>query len=172
MCIQTGKKLSDENRMRMDTDADVPQKRRGDARGLPAVRGSHRPHRRNRRSAATSSLSSGTIHLPDFPVPDNEPHDHYLHRLCVDGAIARYGSLDALDGEVGRRLEYELGDDLPDGICRLFPDCVGFYPLRPQPGHTGRAGAEAAAQAPSCAYCAGHHGHRPASNTTCSLSAS
>ena len=113
MCIQTGKKLSDENRMRMDTDqmylkseeemrATFPQFEEAIARtGEIAKR-------------CKVEFEFGHYHLPDFPVPDNEPHDHYLHRLCVDGAIARYGSLDALDGEVGRRLEYEYSM-----ICRM-----------------------------------------------------
>ena len=106
MCIQTGKKLSDENRMRMDTDqmylkseeemrAAFPQFEEAIARtGEIAKR-------------CNVEFEFGNYHLPDFPVPDNEPHDHYLHRLCVDGAIARYGSLDAPDGEVGRRQELE-----------------------------------------------------------------
>ena len=113
MCIQTGKKLSDENRMRMDTDqmylkseeemrAAFPQFEEAIARtGEIAKR-------------CNVEFEFGNYHLPDFPVPDNEPHDHYLHRLCVGGAIARYGSLDALDGEVGRRLEYEYSM-----ICRM-----------------------------------------------------
>ena len=113
MCIQTGKKLSDENRMRMDTDqmylkseeemrAAFPQFEEAIARtGEIAKR-------------CNVEFEFGNYHLPDFPVPDNEPHGHYLHRLCVDGAIARYGSLDALDGEVGRRLEYEYSM-----ICRM-----------------------------------------------------
>ncbi len=113
MCIQTGKKLSDENRMRMNTDqmylkseeemrAAFPQFEEAIARtGEIAKR-------------CNVEFEFGNYHLPDFPVPDNEPHDHYLHRLCVDGAIARYGSLDALDGEVGRRLEYEYSM-----ICRM-----------------------------------------------------
>ena len=113
MCIQTGKKLSDENRMRMDTDqmylkseeemrAAFPQFEEAIARtGEIAKR-------------CNVEFEFGNYHLPDFPVPDNEPHDHYLHRLCMDGAIARYGSLDALDGEVGRRLEYEYSM-----ICRM-----------------------------------------------------
>ena len=113
MCIQTGKKLSDENRMRMDTDqmylkseeemrAAFPQFEEAIARtGEIAKR-------------CNVEFEFGNYHLPDFPVPDNEPHYHYLHRLCVDGAIARYGSLDALDGEVGRRLEYEYSM-----ICRM-----------------------------------------------------
>ena len=113
LCLQTQKKLSDENRMRMDTDqmylkseeemrAAFPQFEEAIARtGEIAKR-------------CNVEFEFGNYHLPDFPVPDNEPHDHYLHRLCVDGAIARYGSLDALDGEVGRRLEYEYSM-----ICRM-----------------------------------------------------
>ena len=170
MCIQTGKKLSDENRMRMDTDqmylkseeemrAAFPQFEEAIARtGEIAKR-------------CNVEFEFGNYHLPDFPVPDNEPHDHYLHRLCVDGAIARYGSLDALDGEVGRRLEYEYSHDLPDGICRLFPDRVGFHPLRPQPGHTGRAGPRQRRGQSIVRLLRWASPASTRSNTTCSLSA-
>ena len=113
MCIQTGKKLSDENRMRMDTDQMYLKSEEEMRTAFPQF---------EEAIARTGEIAKrcnvefefGNYHLPDFPVPDNEPHDHYLHRLCVDGAIARYGSLDALDGEVGRRLEYEYSM-----ICRM-----------------------------------------------------
>ena len=113
MCIQTGKKLSDENRMRMDTDQMYLKSEEEMRVAFPQF---------EEAIARTGEIAKrcnvefefGNYHLPDFPVPDNEPHDHYLHRLCVDGAIARYGSLDALDGEVGRRLEYEYSM-----ICRM-----------------------------------------------------
>ena len=113
MCIQTGKKLSDENRMRMDTDQMYLKSEEEMRAAFPQF---------EEAIACTGEIAKrcnvefefGNYHLPDFPVPDNEPHDHYLHRLCVDGAIARYGSLDALDGEVGRRLEYEYSM-----ICRM-----------------------------------------------------
>ena len=113
MCIQTGKKLSDENRMRMDTDQ-MYLKSEEEMRAAFPQFGEAIARTGEIAKRCNVEFEFGNYHLPDFPVPDNEPHDHYLHRLCVDGAIARYGSLDALDGEVGRRLEYEYSM-----ICRM-----------------------------------------------------
>ena len=110
MCIQTGKKLDDPDRMRMDTDqmylksedemrAVFPQLEDAIARTGEIAR------------RCNVDFEFGHYHLPDFPVPNGEPHDQYLHRLCIEGAIRRYGSL---EGEVGQRLEYEFSM-----ICRM-----------------------------------------------------
>ena len=66
MCIQTGKKLSDENRMRMDTDQ-MYLKSEEEMRARPS-RSSRKPSPAlaKSRSAATSSLSSETITCPIF----------------------------------------------------------------------------------------------------------
>ena len=82
MCIQTGKKLSDENRMRMDTDQMYLKSEEEMRAAFPLF---------EEAIARTGEIAKrcnvefefGNYHLPDFPVPDNEPHDHYLHRcLC------------------------------------------------------------------------------------------
>ena len=159
MCIQTGKKLSDENRMRMDTDqmylkseeemrAAFPQFEEAIARtGEIAKR-------------CNVEFEFGNYHLPDFPVPDNEPHDHYLHRLCVDGAIARYGSLDALDGEVGRRLEYEYSMICQMGYVDYFLivwDFIRYARSRGIPVGPGRGSGAGSI----CAYALGITGIDP-----------
>ena len=45
-------------------------------------------------------------HLPEFEVPDGFNDATYLRHLCEAGAKQRYGTL---EGEVGERLNYELG---------------------------------------------------------------
>jgi DNA polymerase-3 subunit alpha len=45
-------------------------------------------------------------HLPNFPVPPGFSNVEYLEHLCREGAKRLYGHD---EGEVGRRLEYELG---------------------------------------------------------------
>jgi len=45
-------------------------------------------------------------HLPEFEVPEGFTDATYLRHLCETGAMERYGTL---DGEVGERLNYELG---------------------------------------------------------------
>ena len=44
-------------------------------------------------------------HLPNFEVPAGFTNDEYLTHLCREGVLQRYGTL---DGEIGRRLDYEL----------------------------------------------------------------
>ena len=44
--------------------------------------------------------------LPQFETPDNKPADLYLEELCREGVRRLYGHD---SGEVGARLEYELG---------------------------------------------------------------
>ena len=103
MCIQTGKLLSDENRMRMDTEEMYLKSEEEMKAVFPAfTEAIERTGEIAKRCQV--DFEFGHYHLPDFPVPDNQPHDEYLHKLCIEGAIQRYGSL---DGEVGERLEYE-----------------------------------------------------------------
>ena len=68
---------------------DVPKERGGDARPLPPGAGAFD----NTASIARRcnvEFEFGKYHLPDFPVPNGEPHDEYLHRLCLEGALRRY----------------------------------------------------------------------------------
>jgi DNA polymerase-3 subunit alpha len=51
-------------------------------------------------------LSFKGYQLPDFDVPDGFTQSSYLRHLCEQGAMERYGTL---EGEVGERLNYELG---------------------------------------------------------------
>ncbi|MBM3145267.1 MAG: DNA polymerase III subunit alpha [Chloroflexi bacterium] len=46
-------------------------------------------------------------HLPDFPVPDGETAESYLHDLCMQGLRRLYGPR-ADEPEIVSRLEYEL----------------------------------------------------------------
>ncbi len=44
--------------------------------------------------------------FPDFPVPEGEDQDSYLHQVTYAGAQERYG---AVEGPVRRQLDHELG---------------------------------------------------------------
>lgn len=105
MCIQTGKTLDDENRMRMDTDQ-LYVKSEDEMLALfpghaDAVQRAHDIAMR-----CNVTFDFNTVHLPHFPVPEGETSDTLLRKLVEEGFAKRY----AADDPVARdRLEYEIG---------------------------------------------------------------
>lgn len=110
MCIQTGKKLDDENRMRMETDQMFLKSEQEMLEVFPQLEDAIQLTGEIAKRCKVE-FEFGKYHLPDFPVPNGESHEAYLYHLCKDGAIARYG---AMEGEVKERLEYEYSM-----ICRM-----------------------------------------------------
>ncbi|MBQ8081991.1 MAG: DNA polymerase III subunit alpha [Clostridia bacterium] len=104
MCIQTGKTLEDDRRMRMDTK-EMYVKSEAQMKALfpgheDAVDRTAEIARRCR-----VDFDFHTIHLPKFPVPDGETAESMLRRLCDEGLKTRYPD----DQEEAReRLDYEL----------------------------------------------------------------
>ena len=105
MCIQTGKTLDDENRMRMDTDQ-LYVKSEDEMLALfpghaDAVQRAHDIAMR-----CNVAFDFNTVHLPHFPVPEGETSDTLLRRLVEEGFVKRYAADDSVARE---RLEYEIG---------------------------------------------------------------
>ena len=105
MCIQTGKTLDDENRMRMDTDQ-LYVKSEDEMLALfpghaDAVQRAHDIAMR-----CNVTFDFNTVHLPHFPVPEGETSDTLLRKLVKEGFAKRYAADDAVARE---RLEYEIG---------------------------------------------------------------
>ena len=105
MCIQTGKLLADENRMRQDTDQ-MYVKSEAEMRAvfpqLPealenTVRIAERCH---------VDFDFKSIHLPRYPLPDGVTPEDFLREKCLEGFARKYAPdrTDARD-----RMEYELG---------------------------------------------------------------
>ena len=105
MCIQTGKTLDDENRMRMDTDQLYVK---SEAEMLALFPGHadavQRAHDIAMRCNVTFDFN--TVHLPHFPVPEGETSDTLLRKLVEEGFAKRYAADDPVARE---RLEYEIG---------------------------------------------------------------
>ena len=105
MCVQTGKTLSDETRMRMKTDQ-IYVKSEEEMRQLfpnfpDAIENTQRIARR-----CDVSFDFSKTHLPTFPLPEGEPDAFtYLEKLCGDGLSKLY-SPDRADAR--ERLQYEL----------------------------------------------------------------
>lgn len=105
MCIQTGKTLDDENRMRMDTDQ-LYVKSEDEMLALfpghaDAVQRAHDIAMR-----CNVTFDFNTVHLPHFPVPEGETSDTLLRKLVEEGFAKRYAAYDPVARE---RLEYEIG---------------------------------------------------------------
>ena len=104
MCIQTGKTLKDENRMRMETDQ-MYIKSEDEIRALfpdfdDAIQRTEEIARR-----CNVEFDFETKHLPAYPLPGNETAFEMLKRLCTEGLMRKYAP-DRQDAK--ERLEYEL----------------------------------------------------------------
>ena len=93
LCLQTGKKLSDENRMRYE-GGQYYCKSEEEMRALfpyapEAIENTHRIAER-----CQVEIEFGVTKLPKFDVPDGYTSWEYLNKLCSEGLERRYG----LDG--------------------------------------------------------------------------
>lgn len=104
MCIGTGKRITDEDRMRLSTNefyfkspqemeklfAEVPQACRN------TIHIADQCH---------LELNFSQVSLPSFAVPDSYTLDTYLEKLCKDGLKKRY---DQVTPDIEKRIDYEL----------------------------------------------------------------
>ncbi len=106
LCIQTGRKITDEDRMRFSTDEfyiKSEDEMREAFRNIPeALENTVRIA-----ESCNVELEFNKLHLPKFDVPDNKDPYEYLSGLCEQGLIWRYGEA-AADQVYRQRLEYEL----------------------------------------------------------------
>ena len=111
LCLQTGKKLSDEDRMRYE-GGQYYVKSEEERKGLfpyawEAVENTQRIADR-----CHVEIEFGVTKLPKFDVPEGYNSWTYLNKLCYDGLKERYGDENAPAGETGQtlkeRLDYEL----------------------------------------------------------------
>ena len=111
LCLQTQKKLSDEDRMRYD-GGQYYVKSEEEMKGLfpyawEAVENTQRIADR-----CNVEIEFGVTKLPKYEVPEGYDSWTYLNKLCMDGLVERYGDIDKQAGDTGQtlkeRLDYEL----------------------------------------------------------------
>ena len=111
LCLQTGKKLADEDRMRY-VGGQYYVKSEEEMKALfpyawEAVENTQRIADR-----CNVEIEFGVTKLPHFEVPEGYDSWTYLNKLCTDGLKERYGDENAPAGETGQtlreRLDYEL----------------------------------------------------------------
>ncbi len=104
LCIQTGKKVSDEDRMRYD-GGQYYVKSEEEMRALFRYAQSAIDNTSKIAERCNVNIEFGVTKLPHFEVPEGYDSWSYLNKLCKDGLKTRYGEKsDALMP----KLEYEL----------------------------------------------------------------
>ena len=112
LCLQTGKKFSDEDRMRYE-GGQYYVKSEEEMKGLfpyawEAVENTQRIADR-----CQVEIEFGVTKLPHYEVPEGYDSWSYLNWLCDQGMQERYGDASAPAGDTGQtlrqRLDYELG---------------------------------------------------------------
>ncbi len=106
LCIQTGKKMKDEDRMKFETDElyiKSPEEMSDYFRNVPeAIENTVKIAEK-----CNVEFEFGHTILPNYDVPEEfETHYDYLKKLCDDGIKERYG--DNSREEILKRAEYEL----------------------------------------------------------------
>ena len=105
LCIQTGKTVDEENRMRFETE-EFYLKSEEQMRAL--FPGYDEAFENTVRIAQRCNVEFifNQYHLPSFPVPEGYTSETYFRKLCYDGFAERYANPPQ---EYKDRLEYEIG---------------------------------------------------------------
>jgi DNA polymerase-3 subunit alpha len=105
LCIQTGKTLDEENRMRFPTDEFYLKTAEEMAELFPEL-----PEAVDNTLEIAErcklEFEFGKIHLPVYDAPSSYDPKGYLRKLCLEGMKKRYG--DPIPKEAAERLDYEL----------------------------------------------------------------
>ena len=116
LCIQTGKKVSDENRMRYEGGQYYVKSEEEMRQLFPyapeAIENTHKIAKR-----CNVEIEFGVTKLPRFDVPDGYDSWGYLNHLCDEGFALRYPDD---DGTLRARLDYELGTIKSMGYVDYF----------------------------------------------------
>ena len=151
LCIQTGKKVSDTDRMRYD-GGQYYLKSEEEMRQLFKYAPQAIDNTSKIAERCNVSIEFGSYKLPHFDVPDGKNADEYLRELCYAGVEKRYpGCMSASDGgesiykvNIRERLEYELGTIESMGFVDYFlivSDFIAYAKRKGIPVGPGRGSA-------------------------------
>ena len=106
LCMQTGKRITDEDRMRFETDEfyiKSPKEMIDYFEAVPeAIENTNKIA-----DKCNFEFEFGITKLPNYDVPNEyKTHEEYLRKLCKDGIQKRYGENPSK--EILNRVEYEL----------------------------------------------------------------
>ena len=104
LCIQTGKKVSDEDRMRYE-GGQYYVKSEDEMRALFPYAQEAVDNTQKIADRCNVEIEFGVTKLPHYDVPEGYDSWTYLNKLCEDGLMERYPDD---DGTVKKQLDYEL----------------------------------------------------------------
>ncbi|AEV68825.1 DNA polymerase III subunit alpha [Acetivibrio clariflavus] len=150
LCIQTGKSINDEDRMKFPTEdfyVKSPEEMEEFFKNIPeAISNTVKIA-----EMCNVELEFGKLHLPKFGVPDDKDAYEYLKELCYDGLKRHYG--ENIEDKIDR-LEYELSVIKQMGYVDYFlivSDFIRYAKDRGIPVGPGRGSAAGSL----VAYCLG-----------------
>ena len=112
LCLQTGKKLADEDRMRYE-GGQYFVKSEEEMKGLFPYAWEAVENTQLIADRCNVEIKFGETKLPHYEVPEGYDSWTYLNKLCDDGLAERYGDGNQPAGATGQtlreRLDYELG---------------------------------------------------------------
>ena len=112
LCIQTGKRVSDEDRLRYE-GGQFYVKSEDEMRLLFPYATEALENTEKIAQRCNVEIVFGETKLPHYEVPEGYDSWTYLNKLCTDGVRERYGDENAPAGDTGmtfrERLDYELG---------------------------------------------------------------
>ncbi len=137
ICIQTGKKLSDEDRMTIGTDElyiKSPEEMKEEFKNFPdAIANTVKIAEK-----CNFNFEFGHTILPNYNTPNGEDHAEYLKKLCKEGLKKRY---DNITDERRKRAEYELSVIIQMGYVDYYlivADYVNYAKSKNIPVGPGR----------------------------------
>lgn len=103
MCIQMGKTVDDDDRMKMNSE-ELYVKSEAEMRELFGYIPEAIENTQKIADRCQVEIKFGELHLPEFQLPDGITAFSYLQQLCKAGMEKRYGK----DPKIEERLQYEL----------------------------------------------------------------
>lgn len=121
MCVQTGKSVNDESRMKMDSE-ELYVKSPEEMRTLFSYLPEAADNTLKIAERCNVEIEFGKLHLPEFDVPGGADAFEYLKDLCIKGFRERYPDepVDEEKSKVFVRLSYELGTIRTMGYVDYF----------------------------------------------------
>ena len=116
LCIQTGAKVDDEDRMRYANDQ-FYLKSEKEMRNIFAAIPEACDNTMKIAESCNVEFEFGKLHLPKYPVPDGKKNDEYLRELCEEGMQRKYGTVTQ---ELSERLDTELATIEQMGFVDYF----------------------------------------------------
>ena len=148
VCIQTGKKLSDTDRMKMEGE-EYYLKSAEEMQSLFADCPEALTNTKKIADMCNLTLDTNTLHLPSISIDSPLSHEDYLHKLCLDGMNKKYKEITP---ELTQRLDYELNIINKMGYTDYFLIVHDFIDYSRKNGISVGPGRGSAAGS-LCAYC-------------------